>query len=104
MEGSPIDMEKEQTLRQILMYGMLWNHAKIKKQDHEYLLIGSPTEGALLVAAMKAGFDRNELLKEFKIIKEFPFDSTRKMMSMLAEDASGKKFVIAKGAFGCTDE
>ncbi|MFC5542146.1 MAG: cation-translocating P-type ATPase [Bacilli bacterium] len=97
-EGSPVEVRKEKMLLQMLTYGMICNHAKIKKKDNEYMLVGSPTEGALLVAAMKAGFDRNELLKEYQIVKEYPFDSTRKMMSMIIEDSAGKQFVIAKGA------
>ena len=45
------------------------------------MIDGDPTEGALLVAAMKAGIVEEQLLNEFKVINEFPFDSTRKMMS-----------------------
>lgn len=97
-EGLPIDIQKEMMLHQMLKFGMICNHAEIKKKDKDYILDGAPTEGALLVAAMKAGFTRNELLKEYKIVKEFPFDSTRKMMSMVIEDSEGKQFVVAKGA------
>lgn len=93
-----IDVQREKVLLQMLKYGMLCNHANIKKKDNEFILDGDPTEGALLVAAMKAGFQRTELLKEYKIIKEFPFDSMRKMMSIIIEDSTGKQFVVTKGA------
>ncbi|MFS8629736.1 MAG: cation-transporting P-type ATPase, partial [Bacillales bacterium] len=94
----PIDLKDEESLTQMLMCGMLCNHANLKKRDEEYILDGDPTEGALLVAAMKAGFERNQLLKEYKIVQEFPFDSTRKMMSIIIENSEGKQFVVTKGA------
>lgn len=96
--GSPIDIQKEQILLLMLKYGMLCNHANVKKKGEEYILDGDPTEGALLVAAMKAGFERKQLLKEYKIIKEFPFDSNRKMMSIIIENSNGRRFVVTKGA------
>lgn len=96
--GSPINVQNEKMLLQMLKYGMLCNHATIKQKDNDYVLDGDPTEGALLVAAMKAGFEKNQLLKEYKILKEFPFDSNRKMMSILIEDSNSKRFVVTKGA------
>ena len=77
---------------------MLCNTANIYEKDDDYILDGDPTEGALVVAAMKAGLSREALSKQFKIIEEFPFDSIRKMMSVIIEDKNGKRFVITKGA------
>ena len=42
---------------------MLCNHADLMVKDDEYILDGDPTEGALLVAAMKAGLTREQLYK-----------------------------------------
>ncbi|MED3661468.1 cation-translocating P-type ATPase [Ureibacillus sp. FSL K6-8385] len=97
-DGSPVDIQKEPVLLQMLMYGMLCNHAEVRKKGDEYVLDGSPTEGAMLVAAMKAGFDRHQLLVDYTVLQEFPFDSARKMMSMIVKDPDGKQLVIAKGA------
>ncbi len=80
------------------MFGMLCNHADISKKNEEFVLDGDPTEGALLVAAMKAGFERKSLLSKFEIVHEFPFDSTRKMMSVIVKDQNGKQFIVTKGA------
>ena len=33
-----------------------------------------------------------------KLIQEFPFDSTRKMMSVIIKDQNGRQFVVTKGA------
>lgn len=85
-------------IKQLLTYGLLCNNAQIVKEKKEYKLIGDPTEGALVVAAMKAGIDQNIRGKQFRIIQEFPFDSKRKMMSVIVEDQNNQRFVITKGA------
>jgi P-type Ca2+ transporter type 2C len=88
----------EKALQQMLIFGMICNHSELKIKDEDYILDGDPTEGALLVSAMKAGLDRTNLLDEFTIIKEFPFDSARKMMSMHVKDKQGRNFIVTKGA------
>ncbi|PEZ00855.1 calcium-translocating P-type ATPase, SERCA-type [Bacillus sp. AFS018417] len=86
------------SLYQLLTFGCLCNNANIVKKKKTYVLDGDPTEGALVVAAMKAGISREGIKDQFEIIHEFPFDSTRKMMSVIVRDKTGKKFVITKGA------
>ncbi|MBD1379987.1 cation-translocating P-type ATPase [Metabacillus arenae] len=93
-----VQPKQQKSLQQILTFGMLCNTARIFERDGQFQLDGDPTEGALLVSAMKAGFTRDILQQSFTIIEEFPFDSTRKMMSVIVEDKSGKRFVITKGA------
>ncbi|MGF2615592.1 calcium-translocating P-type ATPase, SERCA-type [Rossellomorea vietnamensis] len=88
----------EKSLNQLLTFGLLCNNAKLRVKDEEYVLDGDPTEGALLVAALKAGMQREALLGKFTIEKEFPFDSTRKMMSIVVKDNEGKRFIVTKGA------
>ncbi|WP_078434392.1 calcium-translocating P-type ATPase, SERCA-type [Metabacillus halosaccharovorans] len=97
-DGDPVDATKTKTLQQILTFGSLCNTATIKENDGQYQLDGDPTEGALLVAAMKAGLRKETLLKNFEVIEEFPFDSSRKMMSVIVRDKSGNQFVVTKGA------
>jgi P-type Ca2+ transporter type 2C len=93
-----INPKDEKALQQMLIFGMLCNHSDLVIKDNDYILDGDPTEGALLVSAMKAGFDRPKLLDEFTIINEFPFDSTRKMMSVHVKDKQGRHFIVTKGA------
>lgn len=92
------NLEQEKSLLQILTFGMLVNQADVKEINGTYCLDGDPTEGALIVAAQKAGLDKAQLLKKYTIIKEFPFDSSRKMMSVLVEDDTNRKFILTKGA------
>lgn len=93
-----ISPKEEKALHQILTFGMLCNTAELKDEENESRIDGDPTEGAMLIAGMKAGLTRPSLRNSFKIIEEFPFDSARKMMSVIAEDSAGNRFVVTKGA------
>ncbi|MEH7106826.1 calcium-translocating P-type ATPase, SERCA-type [Bacillus sp. JJ1764] len=93
-----VQPKEEKALQQMLIFGMLCNHSDLNMKDEEYVLDGDPTEGALLVSAMKAGFNRPKLLEEFTVINEFPFDSSRKMMSIHVKDKQGRHFIVTKGA------
>ncbi|PLT34268.1 calcium-translocating P-type ATPase, SERCA-type [Bacillus sp. V5-8f] len=97
-QNSAVNPKQEKSLHQLLTFGMLCNNSELVENDGKYVLDGDPTEGALLVAAMKAGLTRDILKQKFTIVKEFPFDSTRKMMSVIVKDENGKQFVVTKGA------
>lgn len=47
--------------------------------------IGDPTEAALLVAAAKAGLNLENLQKQFPRLREIPFDSRRRMMTVVLD-------------------
>ncbi|TQS75618.1 calcium-translocating P-type ATPase, SERCA-type [Ornithinibacillus gellani] len=84
-------------LENMLLYGSICNHASLFIKKGKYYVDGDPTDGALIVAARKwglaAGHEEN-----FRILKEIPFDSDRKRMSMVVQDEQGKYFLITKGA------
>lgn len=69
------------------------NSAFNSKED----MRGDPTEIALTILGKKAGFDKEYLDKSYKRLHENPFDSDRKMMSIVSE-MEGKKIVFVKGA------
>jgi Ca2+-transporting ATPase len=69
-------------------------HATLHHTPDEWLMIGSPTEGALITLAYKGW---SPLPDARDIIAEQPFNSDRKRMSILRETATGPK-MLAKGA------
>ncbi len=92
--SSPITSD----INMLLSFGLLCSHASIVKEKKDYKLIGDPTEGALVVAAMKAGIEQSIRTKQYRVLREFPFDSERKLMSVIVEDEAKQRFVITKGA------
>ena len=65
--------------------------------DKGWRVIGDPTEGCLLVAAQKAGFDLQAELIERPKIYELPFESVRKRMSVVHVEGDGQHAFV-KGA------
>jgi Ca2+-transporting ATPase len=73
----------EPALAELLTGGLLCSNAVISEEGGEYGLIGDPTEGALVTAAMKAGLERKALEAEgWQREEELPFDSETKYMAV----------------------
>ncbi len=58
--------------------------------DGQWQVKGDPTEGALVVAAAKAGLDKRELDAQFPRVDEIPFTSETKRMTTLHETPRGR--------------
>jgi Ca2+-transporting ATPase len=92
-----VDAEQDEELRKILSVATLCNNADY---DGNALIQGDPTEAALLVAAVKAGFPWQETREKFCREKEFSFDSARRIMSVICRDTTGTATLYTKGAPG----
>ena len=55
----------------------------LQDAERTYRMVGDPTEGALLVAATKAGVQLPALRRAYPRLQEIPFDSARKRMMTL---------------------
>ncbi len=76
----------DKELEEILRGGVLCNSSSLAVEEghgNRYKILGDTTEGALLILAKKAGMEINELRIENPIIDEIPFDSDRKMMTVV---------------------
>jgi Ca2+-transporting ATPase len=76
------------------------NNAVLQEQDGRWSVQGDPTEGALIVAAHKAGLEERKLDQRFERVGEVPFSSERKMMSTVHADTErpGTLRAFTKGA------
>ncbi|CYX74214.1 cation-translocating P-type ATPase [Streptococcus suis] len=74
------------------------NFANDTKVDPTGKLIGDPTETALVQFGLDQNFDVREVLVSEPRVAELPFDSTRKLMSTVHQQAAGNFFVAVKGA------
>ncbi len=83
-EGKPVNLSDFPAIHTALWVGALNNDAILEVTDSggekSYQMIGDPTEGALMVAAAKAGAELNPLQDAYPRIEEVPFDSDRKRM------------------------
>ena len=68
----------------LLMKGaVLCNDADVVSEGNKWVVKGDPTEGALVVATLKAGLQKEEVRSAYPRINEFPFSSDRKRMTTI---------------------
>jgi len=91
---APLD-DKNREL--ILLGGLLNSDARLETTDKGYGIIGDPTEGALVVAASKAGLVKETVEKNYPRLAEIPFDSARKMMTTF-HSMGEETYSFTKGA------
>jgi Ca2+-transporting ATPase len=100
IDGRSVD-PGEHDLRLALRIGVLCNNASLKRGGEEgsrWHVIGDPTEGALLSVAGKAGLWLSDLVADYSMLEELPFDSNRKRMSTIWRGPHGGLTAYVKGA------
>ncbi len=118
INGEAVSLTNYPAIRTALWVGALNSDAILEFSGESegqttYRMIGDPTEGALVVAAIKAGAQLHPLNQAYPRVQEIPFDSERKRMitvhevrdpkpediSPFYDDEQRKWFVVAeKGA------
>ena len=73
-------------LKAILAASLFCNDSFLQSEQDEWLILGDPTEGALLSLAAKGGFYKDQITQKLPRVKEFPFSSERKRMSVVCEN------------------
>lgn len=87
----------DRALCALLEAAVLCNEATLRREAGTWRIVGDPTEGALLVAGAKAGILKETLAAARPILGEAPFDSERKMMTVVRQE-SGGAVAYVKGA------
>ena len=87
-----------QSFRLLLQGGLLCSDADLHEKEGQWLIKGDPTEGALVVAAAKAGLHIREARLKSPRIEEIPFSSERKRMTTIHQMENGKRAAFMKGA------
>ena len=97
-EEKPVSPEVDPALIQALKIGLWCNNAQLQETASNgglWEIVGDPTEGALVVLARKGGIQRDA---DHTVVHEIPFDSTRKLMSVVVENPESKIAIYTKGA------
>lgn len=98
INGKIIDLSTKDDLfraqiDKLLKFGFLASNARASNGK----IIGDTTEAALIQAALNAGFNQNELDKNYPRLQEIPFSSDRKMVTTLSQE-DDHQLITSKGA------
>ncbi len=86
-------------LSECLQAGVLCNDSLLLEKGGNWLVQGDPTEGALLAAAAKGGFDEKETEEKFPRLDSIPFESQHQYMATLHNTGAGRpRQIYIKGA------
>lgn len=96
-EGKPLTLEKGGSTTLLLQIVALCNDARLTRDKGRAGIIGDPTEGALTVAAAKAGIHKEQLEQSYPRLDEVPFESEKQYMATLHAQ-NGSRVVYVKGA------
>lgn len=91
-------LDRDDDLRQVLVAGARCNNARLSPrtdQPEGWQVLGDPTEGALVVLARKG---RVDAAHREHVLYEIPFDSDRKMMSVVVGAPGAATTMYTKGA------
>jgi Ca2+-transporting ATPase len=93
------EIELDESILLLLRAGALSSDARVERSENgdKWEVKGDPTEGALVVAASKAGLDKTQLDARFPRVFEIPFSAETKRMVTLHETPEGVT-TFAKGA------
>lgn len=89
---SPVGSLSQEVSPLLFKAGLLANNASLHFEDGEWKIVGDPTEAALLTSAAKV-----RLSAHVERQNEIPFDSERKLMSVLVLE-EGSEVMYSKGA------
>ena len=81
---------------------LLCNDAHLRRGETGWIVEGDPMEGALVVVAVKAGYDRGFERKRCPRTDVIPFDAQHRFMATLHHDHEGRRLPLRQGCAGAT--
>ncbi len=97
-EGKIPDAPRSESLRELAIVLLACNNAQLVQKEGIWNVIGDPTEGALLVAALKTGLTIEQIEKDMPRYFEIPFDSDRKRRTVIRKMLNGALKAFINGA------
>lgn len=89
-----VDIERENVLAECLKAGVLCNDARLSESEEQWTIEGDPTEGALLVSALKAGFGFKQMSEALTHRDTIEFESQYQYMATLYENSDDATHII----------
>ncbi|AUB41421.1 Ca2+-transporting ATPase [Nostoc flagelliforme CCNUN1] len=85
LDGQKISLEESPEISALSVACAICNDSVLQKEQGEWAILGDPTEGALLTLAGKAGIEKDQWNSKLPRVREFPFSSERKRMSVISQ-------------------
>ena len=85
VDGTRIDLEDYPEIPPLLIPCAICNDAVLQQEKGDWIILGDPTEGALVTLAGKGGIEQDQWNSKLPRIGEFPFSSERKRMSVICQ-------------------
>jgi Ca2+-transporting ATPase len=96
-DNQPLTPSEMESIILPLKIGVLCNDSQLTSASGQFSVVGDPTEGALVVAAAKAGIDKAQLAKTYPRLDEIPFESEKQYMLTLNRQ-DGENTAYIKGS------
>ena len=97
LDGREVQVSDYPLLGEMSEAALLCSDASLYQNDGQWLIDGDPMEGALLVAACKAGLDVASARQKWPRVDAIPFDASHRFMASLHHDAKDAR-IFVKGA------
>jgi magnesium-transporting ATPase (P-type) len=98
LDGAEVSLEHRPLLSEMTRGALLCSDASLRQVGEQWIVDGDPTEGALVVVAMKAGLDPDFESKNYPRTDVIPFESEHRFMATLHHNHDGHGFIYVKGA------
>ncbi len=98
LDGAEVSIDHRPLLSEMTRGALLCSDASLRQVDANWIVDGDPTEGALIVVAMKAGLDPEFESKNCPRTDVIPFESEHQFMATLHHNHDGQGLIYVKGA------
>ncbi|MEH2325382.1 MAG: cation-translocating P-type ATPase [Nostoc sp.] len=85
LDGQKLSLEEFPEISALSVACAICNDSVLQKEQGDWAILGDPTEGALLTLAGKAGIEKDQWNSKLPRVREFPFSSERKRMSVISQ-------------------
>jgi len=99
LDGKEIAPNDNSALMELLTAGLVCSGSRLFHSDEGWQLEGDPTEGALIVSALKSGLSTEALAEEMPIVDTIPFESRYQYMATLHSRVDKPQRIYLKGSF-----
>jgi len=98
LDGAEVSLNDWPLLSEMTRGALLCSDANLRHSQEQWIVDGDPTEGALIVVAIKAGLDPEFESKNCPRTDVIPFESEHQFMATLHHNHDGQGFIYVKGA------